>query len=301
MPLSLRRLSGPLLVVLAFLSAPWLHGQPGRPGGTTSGPWEWRTEFSGAGSADIAEGTRALGRIQHSIFGGELTRRVKLDGDSSVSFGGAWRRLDLSGSTADVPDRLQSFVLRLGYDRQLSPKWSLGVDASPGFYSDFKDIDGSDFNAPLSLRLLSASSREFQWGIALLVDPWRPSPIIGGPGVRWQFAPGWTFVGFPPEPRVEYAVSKTLSLHAGAGLRGGTFRVAEDFGRRRGRPLLDNQRVDFREIGLSVGGRWQLTPGLTAQASVGWMLDRRFEYEDRNLLLNGDGAASFVLSLRGGF
>ena len=65
--------------------------------------------------------------------------------------------------------------------------------------------------------------------------------------------------------------------------------------------MLDNQRVDFREITVGVGGRWQILPGLTAQATVGWMTDRRFEYEERKLLLNGDGAASFVISLRGGF
>jgi hypothetical protein len=296
MPRTHRVLSFTLLTIAALFSP--LHGQPGRPAAT---PWEWRTEFSGAGASDIAEGTRQLGEIRHSNVSGELTRRLSLDADSSLLIGGAWRQLSLSGSSADVPNRLQSFALRLGYERRLSPQWTFGADVAPGFYSDFEDLDSSDFNAPLALRLMSASSRDFQWGVALLVDPWRPSPVIGGPGVRWQFAPGWTLVGFPPEPRVEYTVSKTLTVFAGGGLRGGTFRVAEDFGRRRGRPMLDGQRVDFREIGLSVGARWQLTPTISAQASVGWMLDRRFEYESRNLLLNGDGAASFALSLRGGF
>lgn len=289
-----------LVLALAGALVSGLQAQPGRPG-TVASDWEWRTEVSGAGSADIAEGTRALGSIRHRLAGAELVRRLSLRDGASFSIGGAWRELSLSGSVADVPDRLQSLSLRLGYDRPLSRTWSFAADAAPGFYSDFKDLDGSDFNIPVGLRFMSAHSRDLQWGVAVLIDPWRPAPIIGGPGVRWQFSPGWTLVGFPPEPRVEYAVSKSLSLSAGFGLRGGTFRVAEDFGRRRGRPLLDNQKVDFREIGVSVGGRWQISPGLTAQASVGWMLDRRFEYENRNLLLNGDGAASFVLSLRGGF
>ena len=300
MPLHLGR------VVLRFLLAAialtsGLAAQPGRPGAAPGGPWEWRTEFSGAGTADIAEGTRALGSIRHTLTAAELTRRMTINAASSLSIGGAWRSFDFAGSTADVPGQLQSIALRVGYDRQLSAKWSLGIDVTPGFYSDFEDLDSSDVNVPFGFRLMSANSRDFQWGIALMVDPWRPSLIIGGPGVRWQFAPGWTFVGFPPEPRVEYALTPTFSLHAGMSLRSGTFRVAQDFGRRRGRPLLDNQRVDFREITVGVGGRWQILPGLTAQASVGWMTDRRFEYEERKLLLNGDGAASFVISLRGGF
>ena len=184
-----------LLAAIALTSG--LAAQPGRPGAAPGGPWEWRTEFSGAGTADIAEGTRALGSIRHTLTAAELTRRMTINAASSLSIGGAWRSFDFAGSTADVPGQLQSIALRVGYDRQLSAKWSLGIDATPGFYSDFEDLDSSDVNVPFGFRLMSANSRDFQWGIALMVDPWRPSPIIGGPGVRWQFAPGWTFVGFP--------------------------------------------------------------------------------------------------------
>jgi len=57
----------------------------------------------------------------------------------------------------------------------------------------------------------------------------------------------------------------------------------------------------FREITLSSGVRWQVQPGLAVNSGVGWMLDRRFEYEERHLLLKGDGAPSFTLSLGGDF
>jgi hypothetical protein len=84
-------------------------------------------------------------------------------------------------------------------------------------------------------------------------------------------------------------------------MRGGTFRVAEDFGRRRGRAQLDNQDVDFREITLGAGARWEFSRTLSAGVTLGWMLDRRFEYENRDLLLNGDGAPTLSFFVGGSF
>ena len=40
---------------------------------------------------------------------------------------------------------------------------------------------------------------------------------------------------------------------------------------------------------------------LAVRAAAGWMIDRRFVFADRNLLFNGDGVASFQLSLNGTF
>ncbi|HEY1107816.1 MAG TPA: DUF6268 family outer membrane beta-barrel protein, partial [Opitutaceae bacterium] len=191
--------------------------------------------------------------------------------------------------------------LQLGYNRKLSPQWSLRAELQPGLYSDFEDISGDDFNAPFGLRAVYARSREFQWLFGINVDLRANNPVMGGFGFRWQFAKDWTLMFMVPEPRIEYAVSPELKLFAGASLRGGTFRVAEDFGRRRGRAALDNQDVDFREISVGAGLRWQIQPGLALSTSVGWMLDRRFEYEKRDLLINGDGAPTAMLSISGSF
>jgi hypothetical protein len=85
-------------------------------------------------------------------------------------------------------------------------------------------------------------------------------------------------------------------LFVGATLHGGTYRVSDGFGRQRGRPALDRQNVDYREISAIVGGRWQLARGAALQVSVGEMLDRRFTFDDRNLLLNGDSAPTIQVS-----
>lgn len=281
----------PTLAAAQTAVAPQAHGAG----------FEWRAELAHSGASDIAEGSRALGEIKHTSARLEGSQTYKLDDDSALIAGLTMRRFDFSGSIADVPDTLQSIALQLGYNRTLSPQWTLRAEIQPGIYSDFEDISGDDFNAPFGLRAVYARSREFQWLFGLNVDLRANNPVMGGFGFRWQFAKEWTLLFIVPEPRIEYAVSPELKLFAGASLRGGTFRVAEDFGRSRGRPSLDNQDVDFREISVGAGVRWQLQPRISLSASVGWMLDRRFEYEKRDLLLNGDGAPTALLSVSGSF
>lgn len=180
-------------------------------------------------------------------------------------------------------------------------QWSLRTEIDPGIYSDSEDITGADFNAPMGLRAVYARSRELQCVFGLNLDLRSGNPVVGGAGLRWQFAPDWTLLFLIPAPRIEYAATPNLTFFAGANLRGGTFRVAEDFGRSRGRPALDDQNVGYREISAGAGARWKLSPTMALSIGAGWMFDRRFEYDDRDLLLNGDGALSFLLTLSGSF
>jgi hypothetical protein len=262
---------------------------------------EWRAEFTTTGHSDIAEGSRALGELRHWHARVEGDRSLPLSNDASLRLGAGWRRFDFAGGRADVPESLTALALKIGYTRTFSPRWSLLAEIEPGLYSDFEDISGDDFNAPFGLRLMYAQKRELQWAFAVFVDARSSRPVIGGVGARWQFAPQWTLLAFLPAPRVEYAASSALTLYAGASLQGGTFRVAEDFGRRRGRPILDNQDIGFREITAGAGARWKLKPGLSVNLGLGWMLDRRFEFEERDLLINGDGAPSLTLGASGSF
>jgi len=191
--------------------------------------------------------------------------------------------------------------LKLGYSRQLDPAWALRLDIDPGLSSHLHDLGGGDFNAPFGLRLVRTVNREFQWLIGLNVDLRSGTPVMGGVGARWQITPDCTLLLMVPSPRVEWTVSPSLGFFVGADLRSGAFRVADDFGRRHGRPLLDAQIVDYREISAGAGLRWQLTPAVAVHAAAGWMFDRRFQYAKRNLLLNGDGAATAQLTVTGTF
>lgn len=264
--------------------------------------FETALEFAYAGKSDIAEGTRPLGEISTRQTRISAVRTVAIDPQSAWIVGGAWQQFAFSPAAGTpIPERLSALSLKLGYNRQLDARWTLRTEIDPGLYSDFRDIGGGDFNAPLGVRFIYGASRELQWFVGVNVDLRSPNPVIGGPGLRWQFAPDWTLLLIVPAPRIEYAVNKEVSLFAGVNLRGGTFRVADDFGRRLGRPALDRQDIGYRELSAGAGVRWQLNPGVALNAGAGWMFDRRFEFDDRDLLLNGDGAALFQLTLTGRF
>ena len=265
-------------------------------------PFEAIADISYSGSSDIGEGTKPLGEISTLNSRIAALRTTPIDKQSSWLLGGSWNRFDFSvPAGAPIPDKLSSLALKLGYNRQLDKQWSLRTEIDPGLYSDFKDINWDDFNAPIGVRLVYAASRELQWFIGLNIDLRSGTPVIGGPGLRWQFAPDWMLLLIIPFPRIEYAVNQDVAIFAGASLRGGTFRVAQDFGRKHGRPELDNQDIDYRELSAGLGVRWQINPGVSLNAVAGYMFDRRFRFDDRNLLLNGDGAPQLQLALTGRF
>jgi hypothetical protein len=249
-----------------------------------------------SGRSDVGEGTRRLGEMATSSFRANTV--VAVAGDAQDRFlvgaGGQW--LDFEAPAASlVPTRLHSLALKLGWNRTFDPQWSLRLEVDPGIYGE------GSFGAPLAVRAIYARSRELQWAFGVNYD-WRSgTPLIGGVGVRWQFAPDWTLAFLVPAPRLEWAATRNLSLTCGASLRGGTFRVADDFGRTRGRPAFDGQTVDYREITIGVGARWHLTPGTALALAVGATTDRRFHFEDRDLLLNGNGAPAAQLTLTSAF
>ncbi len=293
----LHRFPAALLIAPAFVCAQTIVA-PRAP----AQPLETVIEFSYADNADIAEGTQALGRISSGQIRVEAVRTHTLDPQSTWRFGASWQRLGFSPPAgAPIPSELTALALKLGYNRQLNPAWALRLELDPGLYSDLRDLDGGDFNAPGSLRLVRTVSREFQWLIGLDVDLRSGTPALGGGGARWQITPDCTLLLVVPSPRVEWTVSPALALFVGADYRSGAYRVADDFGRRHARPELDAQIVDYREISATAGLRWQLTPAVAVHAAAGWMFDRRFHYAARNLLLNGAGAATAQLTVTGAF
>jgi len=264
-----------------------------RSGATTH---EIVAEISHAGKSDIHEGSLRLGEISTTQARFAAVVATPFDERNQFLVGAGAQQLEFSPpATSLVPARLSSLAVKLGWNHAFSASWSFRAEADPGTYG------AGSFGAPIAVRAIYAASRELQWAFGVNYD-WRSGhPLVGGVGVRWQFAPDWTLAFLLPAPRVEWAVTKEFSLYAGASLRGGTFRVADDFGRSRGRPLFDGETVDYREINLGVGARWQLTPGTALHLGVGQMTDRRFEFHDRGLLLNGDGAPSAQLTLTSAF
>jgi hypothetical protein len=278
----------PLSVLLPL----WLSAQTAPSSRPTSMRFDHVVDFAHASAADINEGSVRLGRISSTQVRASSVVSVPLDEQNHLLAGIAMQWLKFDPPSASlVPSSLTAVAARVGWNYAPPTQWTFRAEADPGVYG------AGSFGAPVALRAVYAPNRELQWAIGLNYD-WRSGhPLIGGVGVRWQFAPDWTLSLLLPAPRLEWTITRKVSLFAGATLNGGTFQVADNFGRTRGRPEFDGQTVDYREITLAAGFRWQASPATTLHVGVGATTDRRLEFPHRSLLLNGDGAPALQLSI----
>lgn len=283
------------LFLAAVALSPALRAQTPMSPRSGSTPTDLLAEYAWAGRSAIAEGTRPLGRIGGSHWRGHAIVALPTDANTVFLVGVGGQELQFNPDAGSpIPDRLSSAAFKLGVNYRFDQQWSLRTEVDAGRYGDM-------WNAPFAVRAIYATSADLQWAMGLNVDFRSAHPVVGGVGVRWKFAPDWTLQLLIPAPRVEWAVAPDITLFAGASLRGGTFRLADDFGRTHGRPTLDRQIVDYREINVGIGARWQCTPACAVNLGVGQLLDRRFQFHDRNLLFNGDGAPAAQLTVTGVF
>jgi len=262
----------------------------------------WGAETSYSLPGELSRGDNGLGNMQAAHARAGWLGTFPIAEQHSVLAGLDWRgSIFDTPAAAPVPHDVQSLALKLGHEWQFREGWILRLEADPGIYSDFEDLSSDDFNAPFAFRLAYSPSSNLTWVAGINVD-WRSgTPVIGGPGVRWRFAPDWTLSLIMPRPRIEYSPNRAVTFFAGGELKSGSWRVAEDFGRRVAEPALDNEIIDYREIRAGAGARLRFGKNWTATLDGGWVIDRRFNYDREDLLLNGDGAPYLQLGLLASF
>jgi len=259
-------------------------------------------EISSSSNETLERGSTAYGRVSVLSTALSLSGRGSLDATTVLIYGLAYRRHDLDKTTSLLPDQLAELSLNLGLQRRFSTTWSGAVFARPGFYSDFKALSSRSLNLPVLAMLNCTRSPTLTWNFGLNLNAFSDNPILPIAGVRWQFAPDWTFnVGFP-QSGFSWRTSAFLTLRAGVGFNGGSFRITEN----RGVPApginrLANTYLDFREIRAGLGADVSLAAGFTLIVDVGAVTDRRFDYFDRDFRLDGGTGLYGALALRASF
>jgi hypothetical protein len=275
---------------------------PAAGGEPTAPPSSYLAEVGYAWPSSIGLGSQDLGRIDTLQTRASYAFRVGSSERYEWRLGLEFQRLGFDvPAGAPLPDSLYGLAARFGNRWSFADAWSLSVQLTPGIYSDLGDVDWGDVNVPALVFVSYSLNPELQLFGGASVDARRDAPVIPALGLRWRFSPGWELALVYPNPRLEYAVSDGLRVFAGADILRSTFRVAEDFGDRLGRPELNDRDLSYADWKLGGGLHARLAPGITAVVEGGWMVDRRFHFDDRNLLANGDGAPYVRLALRGSF
>lgn len=255
----------------------------------------------GTGSR-LEQGNRKFGDLES--FAGRIDYTVARPVSDAVILraGLSWDRQSF-GLPAGVPlpNTLQSAMFRLGADVELSDQWLMRVEIQPGIYSDFQDLSSRDLNMPAILGFTYLVDADLQWFFGLGIDPrfgarisnFYDSPVFPGVGVRWRFAEDWTLFFVLPTPRIEYQINENLTAYLGAGVQGGTYRLADDFGTQVGRTDLNSEVVNYREVRVGPGLRWKLSETYSVEVEGGYIVERRFEFPDaqpKRLVIESEGA-----------
>lgn len=221
-----------------------------------------------------------------------------------LTWGGGpiWQGLWLDASeAAPLPESAQALALRLSGQWVPAERWSVQADVRPGVYSDWEDLSGRDFNAPA----LIAGSYQINSNLVVLagvnINLWSQLATIGGPGVWWKFADAWTLNLVLPKPTLEYAPVRPLKLFVGGEIRGGAYRVGEDFGRQHGRPGLDGDKFAYRELRAGGGVEYRLGPHWRLILEGGYAFDREFEFREADWAFRAEGAPYGQLGVRATF
>lgn len=249
-------------------------------------------------AAPLKLGNAVLGDTDSAELQGVWVAPLIKRGGYDILGGISYRRFQFdTPAGATVPNTLQSIAGVAGWQSRFADHWRARVEALPGIYSDFSDISGDDFNVPIILETAFELNPRLELGAQVMVNPFRKNPAIGTLGITWLMAEDWRLEFWLPRPQLEYRWSDNLSIFAGGSFSGSSFRVAENFGSALGRPELGNGLVDYQEVRAGAGARFNLGAQITAELAGGWIFDRRFEFHETNLTVNGDGAPYIQLSL----
>lgn len=263
-------------------------------------------EFNGSYSSreEVARGPQTLGTLAVRHYGVSVAASRAWDEATTLLYGVAVQQFDLDqeGGALPLPAQLAEFSLNLGMQRRIDARWSAALYLRPGFYGDFEEGLGKAFNLPALLLAHYTHSRELTWSFGVNANPFSDHPVLPIAGVRWRFAPQWTFsVGFP-RSGFTWQTTERLALRAGAGFTGGSFRVSRNVGSpSAGLARIANTFVDFREVRAGLGLDYSLGKDVTLSADVGAVTDRKFDYFDKHYRLDGDAGLFFALALKGSF
>lgn len=283
----------PLFLGALLFSLLPLHG-----GDVFSG--EYTVDETYVGEGDVQRGPRSARDFDENdtLLRFVLTPRVKV---GILRLGVEYQRYNFGfGSRTQLPDTLQGLSAVVGFDTQFSDSILVRVEAQPGVYGS--DLGSGAFNVPFLLGGTYIYSPDLQFIAGVGVDVDRKYPAIPAVGVRWKFARQWVLDAVVPTPRIEFELSTSAKLYAGATLKGGTYRVNDRFGTDRGISRLNNAVLSYSEIRTGLGIDWKLTDAVSVNVEAGYQPYRDFDFYRANVDYHQDGGAPYgMISVHGSF
>jgi hypothetical protein len=271
-----------------------------------------------AGDSTVRQGSSNLGNVTDIYSHVNYVVSPQIKDGVLLRLGVDWERNSFGlFSAAPLPNTLQSINAIIGADFTVNDHIIMRVEAHPGIYSDWVSVNAGDFDMPVQIGGTYLYSKDLQFILGIQIDLKSDLPVIGLPGVRWQFADKWVLSAIPPKPQLQYLLSPSLTLYLGAELIGGTYQLNSNFGSSHGHgpgsnaSQLNNNVLDFSELRTGGGFTWKFTPNVSLDVSGGYIPYRAFIMHSSQIGFTsnwtdfhnniGDGAAYGQVGISGSF
>jgi hypothetical protein len=235
------------------------------------------SSFFGRGAANA--GSKNVGNITEITSSAKFVLSAQVRDTALLRLGVGWLGYFFDPEPkAPIPDSLQAENLEVGADIQVSPAILARIEALPGIYSNARDITSRDFNVPFEVAASYFVSADLIFLAGVYVDVNAGEPVFPVIGVHWKISDKWVIEGMPPRPQIQYSLTDSVTLFAGADLREETFVVDNRFGTSRGMPQLNHAILEYNEIRAGAGLTWKVNKNVSLDIEGGCTPYRRFEY-----------------------
>jgi hypothetical protein len=259
--------------LLSLLAAPGVHAQIF---GSEKLSLESDFHFATLGNSAFKE-SQKIGSMQSYDFGTRDVFSAQVKEGVLFRFGVEYDLYNFSSKDQPaLPSRLQEISAVIGLDLQLGDAWLARVEFQPGFYGD--TLRAKDLDLPIVVGASYFYSANLQLMVGLSIDQERKYPVLPGIGFRWQISKDWVADVVFPTPRLEYSVTKNLTLYSGAELQSNSYRTGSTFGTDHGNPRLNNAIVDYDQIRVGIGASWKVRKELTVEFEAGFVPIQEFDF-----------------------
>ena len=207
----------------------------------------------------------------------EYGHRIQLTGNYYLRLGVAYERFDFGGTSAPVPNHLQSMAGVVGVEYMHGSDVGAFLQLRPGFYFE-NQIGISSFDVPIALGAIFVVQEKklYLFGGAYVSFLRGEFPVLPLAGVIWIVSDHVRLMGIVPDPRLIYSPTDKLDLWVGGEFVGSSFRTDRNDNIQPGK--LSGAQVDFADYRAGVGLTYTISKNFLLDAGAGYSIQRNFDF-----------------------
>ncbi len=207
----------------------------------------------------------------------EYGHRIQLTGNYYLRLGVAYERFDFGGTSAPVPNHLQSMAGVVGVEYMHGSDVGAFLQLRPGFYFE-NQIGISSFDVPIALGAIFVVQEKklYLFGGAYVSFLRGEFPVLPLAGVIWIVSDHVRLMGIVPDPRLIYSPTDKLDLWVGGEFVGSSFRTDRNDNVQPGK--LSGAQVDFADYRAGVGLTYTISKNFLLDAGAGYSIQRNFDF-----------------------